>query len=275
MTPVWQVDDWTLPASLAKVDQQWASVRKILDEPAYYDLSDERVSAWSCGEHAGHVAVANHEVAKGIAGNLQEPNRNAHERLGDRTAAILEAGEFPRGVATPPLERDPSGRSRDEYLQLLPTALRVWDTIRTQEGRLAACVGRRPHVRWGQMTSSEWVRFCTIYTAYHFAVVRSIIIMSFSVPHTNVCTISPPAGRPPQWEDAADVPVPVRSGAVVCRSADGRLRGPRSWWGGLLGGSLTRRKLLMRWRLHGDEPRKPADAASTFADVPRWSRTPR
>ena len=95
------------------------------------------------------------------------------------------------------------------------------------------------------------------------------------VPHTNVCTISPPAGRPPQWEDAADVPVPVRSGAVVCRSADGRLRGPRSWWGGLLGGSLTRRKLLMRWRLHGDEPRKPADAASTFADVPRWSRTPR
>ena len=55
---------------------------------------------------------------------------------------------------------------------------------------------------------------------------------TFLVPHTNVCTISPPAGRPPQWEDAADVPVPVRSGAVVCRSADGRLRGPRSWWGG-------------------------------------------
>ena len=24
---------------------------------------------------------------------------------------------------------------------------------------------------------------------------------------------------------------PVRSGAVVCRSIDGRLRGPRSWWG--------------------------------------------
>ena len=51
--------------------------------------------------------------------------------------------------------------------------------------------------------------------------------------------------------------------------------GPALGGGGLLGGSLTRRKLLMRWRLHGDEPRKPADAASTFADVPRWSRTPR
>ena len=24
---------------------------------------------------------------------------------------------------------------------------------------------------------------------------------------------------------------PVRNGAVVCRSIDGRLRGPRSWWG--------------------------------------------
>ena len=45
----------------------------------------------------------------------------------------------------------------------------------------------------------------------------------------------------------------IRSGAVVCRSVDGRLRGP-SLGGGLLGGSLTRRKLLIRCRLRGDEP---------------------
>ena len=47
---------------------------------------------------------------------------------------------------------------------------------------------------------------------------------------------------------------PVRSGAVVCRSIDGRLRGPPLLVGGLLGGSRIRRKLLIRWRLHGDEP---------------------
>ena len=47
---------------------------------------------------------------------------------------------------------------------------------------------------------------------------------------------------------------PVRNGAVVGRSIDGRLRGPPLLVGGLLGGSLTRRKLLILWRLHGDEP---------------------
>ena len=46
----------------------------------------------------------------------------------------------------------------------------------------------------------------------------------------------------------------LTSAEVVCRSVDGRLRGPRFWWGDLLGGSLSHRKVLRRWHLQGDEP---------------------
>ena len=46
----------------------------------------------------------------------------------------------------------------------------------------------------------------------------------------------------------------LASGKVVCRSVDGRLRGPRSLGGGLLGGSRSHRKMLRRWHLQGDEP---------------------
>ena len=46
----------------------------------------------------------------------------------------------------------------------------------------------------------------------------------------------------------------LTSGEVVCRSVDGRLRGPQLLVEGLLGGSRSHRKVLRRWHLQGDEP---------------------
>ena len=51
------------------------------------------------------------------------------------------------------------------------------------------------------------------------------------VPHTNVCTIQPPAGQPRRGKRLRMCSCPRISGEVVYRSVDGRLRGPRSWWG--------------------------------------------
>ena len=45
------------------------------------------------------------------------------------------------------------------------------------------------------MTSSEWVRFCTIYTAHHLAVVRSIIIMSFQTHGSSLGRLGPNGPR--------------------------------------------------------------------------------
>ena len=51
------------------------------------------------------------------------------------------------------------------------------------------------------------------------------------VPHTNVCTIQPPAGQPRRGKRLRMCSCPRISGEVVYRSVDGRLHGPRFWWG--------------------------------------------
>ena len=55
--------------------------------------------------------------------------------------------------------------------------------------------------------------------------------LSFLVPHTNVCTIQPPAGQPRRGKRLRMCSCPRISGEVVYRSVDGRLHGPRFWWG--------------------------------------------
>ena len=51
------------------------------------------------------------------------------------------------------------------------------------------------------------------------------------VPHINVCTIQPPAGQPRRGKRLRMCSCPRISGEVVYRSVDGRLHGPRFWWG--------------------------------------------
>ena len=56
---------------------------------------------------------------------------------------------------------------------------------------------------------------------------------------------------------------PVLSGEVVCRSGDGLLRGPRSLVGAC-GGSRPHRKVLRRWNLQSDGPRRLVERGLDF-----------
>ena len=79
-----------------------------------------------------------------------------------------------------------------------------------------------PHLRkafWGKHFGSIRV------SQRHFGAFRGL------VPHTNVCTIQPPAGQPRRGKRLRMCSCPRISGEVVYRSVDGRLRGPRFWWG--------------------------------------------
>ena len=60
---------------------------------------------------------------------------------------------------------------------------------------------------------------------------RLTAFQTILVPHTNVCTIQPPAGQPRRGKRLRMCSCPRISGEVVYRSVDGRLRGPRFWWG--------------------------------------------
>ncbi len=173
-TPVWQVEGWDLDADLAKIVQQWDYVRDLLADPQLYELRDPEVSGWSCGEHAGHIAMVARWVATGIEQNLIEPQRDADGEWTEITAAILEKGGFPRGVGQAPGKVDPAGRPREDFVPVLSNAEEVWSRVGSKLEQLPSCSARFHHFAFGYLTSTEWVRFCAIHTAHHLAVVRDI-----------------------------------------------------------------------------------------------------
>ena len=173
-TPAWQTDGWTLPEGFAKIDQQWDVVRELLAEQDLYDLRQETISGWSCGEHAGHVTLVAHWIATGIQENLADRERNTEGQWTDRAGPILEAGGFPRGVAEAPERVSPANRSREDFLTVIPAAVSAWEGIRARSAALPYCPARFPHFALGYLTSSEWVRFCALHTAHHLAIVRDI-----------------------------------------------------------------------------------------------------
>ena len=173
-TAALEVGAWDLDADLAKIDQQWESLRVILEDPELYELRDAEISGWSCGEHAGHIAMVTHWIAGGIEENLVDPLRDADGQWSASAESILIAGDFPRGAAESPPEVNPLGRPREDFLLVLPAAVAAWEAVAGKAERLPACAARFRHFALGYLTSTEWVRLCALHTAHHLAVVRDL-----------------------------------------------------------------------------------------------------
>lgn len=173
-SPVWLLDPWDLAADFAKIEQQWSAVHEILDDPELFELRNESVSGWSCGEQAGHIAMVTHWVATGIDENLATPDRDSDGEWTEHAEPVLEGGGFPRGVVTAPPQVDTLGKPREPFLPILADAEGRWTRIAERAETLGACPARFHHFALGYLTSTEWVRFCALHTAHHLAVVRDI-----------------------------------------------------------------------------------------------------
>ncbi|MCH7857830.1 MAG: DinB family protein [Gemmatimonadetes bacterium] len=173
-TPPWRVDAWSLSEDLAKIAQQWRSVREILDDPRLYDLREPTVSGWSCGEHAGHIVTGLHQVTIKIEASLAEPDRNSGEALSERAPAILRGGGFPRGAGRASGIADTSGRPRRDFLPVLASAIQAWSGVAARATELPDCPARFRHGAMGYMRCTEWVRFAAIHSAHHLAIVRDV-----------------------------------------------------------------------------------------------------
>jgi hypothetical protein len=171
----WQVGEWELPSDLAKIEQQWASIRGILEDPAFFEHSSHEVSAWSCGQHGGHVVMVLQTIADRIEGNLAEPDRNRDETPPDVAHRVLSAGSLHRGGATAPDDTRPESRSREDFLAMLPAAVEAWKGIGSRADEIDQCPARSPHFRLGYLSSGEWVRMCAVHTAHHLKIVRDIV----------------------------------------------------------------------------------------------------
>ncbi|MSR21357.1 MAG: hypothetical protein EXR91_10370 [Gemmatimonadetes bacterium] len=125
ITPPWTVDGWDLAADLAKIEQQWGAVRDVLEDAARFDVRHAATSAWGLGEQAGHIVITTLAIAKGVGGNLAEPERDRDQERAGMAEALLRAGDFPRGRGTAPKALDPAGHSREELAALVPPAVQA------------------------------------------------------------------------------------------------------------------------------------------------------
>ena len=173
-TPPWQVDAWDLGEDLAKIRQQWTPVHEILADAALYELRAPSISAWSCGEQAGHILLVAEAMAGAIEGALAEPERGREGAWTELTLRVLEEGGFPRGRAKSPTRLDPLGRTRDDFTTLWRAVSGRWEGVAARREEIRASPGRAKHFAFGWLTSAEWVRMCAIHTAHHLAIVRDI-----------------------------------------------------------------------------------------------------
>ena len=170
----WHLGTWSLEQDLAKIDEQWESIRRILEDPSLFERADPSVSGWSCGQHAGHVVLIAVSIARQIERSLRDPERNRDETTSPVAQRILSTGEIKRGVAQSPPEALPLTRTREDFLALLPSTIDTWNGIRARAAEVSACQARLPHFALGHLSSGEWVRFCAVHTAHHLKVVVDI-----------------------------------------------------------------------------------------------------
>lgn len=155
------MEAWSLDDHFAKIEQQCAYVREVLEDFAIYDFRDSGISGWSCGEHVSHVALVAHRIAAGTEENLADPVRDSDGEWAEPAEWILKEGDFPRSAAQPLPRVDTAGRPREDSLPVFPEAVKSWVTVRSKSADLPGCLSRFPHFALGYLTSTEWVRFCT------------------------------------------------------------------------------------------------------------------
>lgn len=172
--PPWRLGEWALAEDFSKIEQQWAPIRRILEDDALFAQSDPAISGWSCGQHAGHMVLVAQTIADGIEGNLADPERHKDETPPEVAYRVLTAGGFPRGSAESPPGVHPEAHAREHFLPLLAPAASSWEGLRRRSDQLSACPARYPHFRLGPLSSTEWVRMCAAHTAHHLALVRDI-----------------------------------------------------------------------------------------------------
>ena len=172
--PPWRLGEWALADDFAKIAQQWAPIRRILEDEALFGLGDPSVSGWSCGQHAGHSILVAQTIAERIEGNLADPDRHKGETPPEVAYRVLTAGGFPRGSAESPADVHPERHTREHFLPLLSSTVASWESLRSRSRELPDCAARYPHFRLGPLSSTEWVRMCAAHNAHHLAVVRDI-----------------------------------------------------------------------------------------------------
>ncbi len=173
-TPPVIVDAWDLDQDIAKINQQWSSILAVLETKEYFLIQHDDVSAWSCGQQAGHLALVLSGTADSLDKLLANPDVNADGELSEMGKNLLESGVMERGFGKAPEPFKPGDTNRLDLKKTLLEAKSKWEALFGRKDEIANCKSRSEHPA-GMLTASNWVRLMAIHNAHHLKIVRDVL----------------------------------------------------------------------------------------------------
>lgn len=133
------------------------------------------VSGWSVGRHLHHLALANGSIPRLIErlmnGRLGEAD--LEPKAGAREALI--EGTFPSGRQAPEQVTPPDDLTRELVERDFGRMSRAMLRIEPLLGELSSCTLRFPHLYYGPLSTTEWLRFAYIHTRHHAQIMDKIL----------------------------------------------------------------------------------------------------
>lgn len=169
-----KVGEWDFEKDLKKIRQQWGTISRVLRNEEIYSTSEASVSAWSCGQQAGHLVLALSQTADIIASLLDNPEQNADGQINEIGLSILTTGKIPQRLEQAPPQLNPENKSRKSLMAALGEAKKKWRALEGKADEIQRCAARAEH-SIGMLKSSDWTRLMAIHNAHHFKIIAEIL----------------------------------------------------------------------------------------------------
>jgi len=170
-----KVDAWNPESDMAKIMQQWAYIEAVLSDKDYFANQNNDISAWTCGQQAGHLTLTLISFGDTVTELLDGPEQNVDGKVSDFGMSFLKTGVMPRGVGQAPAEVRPGATTRTELLEKLQDASNVWKTLSTRLDDIKKSKARIEHPA-GMMSASDWLRLAAVHNAHHLKIVRDVLL---------------------------------------------------------------------------------------------------
>lgn len=171
----WALAPQGLDADIAKMESQWDAVEAQLADAQHIKIRAGKVSNWSVGQQCLHILKVANLIGSQVPGLLEGKSAEGGPAPSPMKAGVLAQG-FPRGVAQAPAGLGVHYQPGLAEIQAeLEKTRALWKSITDRRAEVASATASFPHPVLGPMSAAEWVRFTTVHTAHHLAIVDDIL----------------------------------------------------------------------------------------------------
>lgn len=161
----------------------YQALQDLLDQAAsYLEQSDEvlfnvhpNITGWSVAEHLYHITLANASIPKLIERMKIGKLGNEEDEPKPAMIAIIEEGYIPGGRQAPERVVPPSDLTSETLNRDFNRMRNATQRLEPILDELPAITRRFPHMFFGPLSATQWVRFMEIHTRHHMKIVEKLV----------------------------------------------------------------------------------------------------